>query len=129
MVKILLVKNKNYELIEVDTKDMIQYKWDRYKIVDLVNLCEIYVLYLGGEYKNELCSMAVKNMMFGDIAFVKMNSVKMIDISINDVPELEEAYNSITMDDITNINLFNLNISDTSIKESEADCFNKIAMR
>ena len=78
MVKIILVTNKNYEIREIDRRELLGYMWDKYKIVDAANMCEIYVVYINNEYRNELGSAVTKNVMYGDIVFVKMDSEKMI---------------------------------------------------
>ena len=126
MVKIILVTNKNYEIREIDRRELLGYMWDKYKIVDAANMCEIYVVYINNEYRNELGSAVTKNVMYGDIVFVKMDSEKMIDISIEEMPELTDTYNNILIGELSN-----MNISDdtemTKPKESEASHFNKVA--
>ena len=103
MVKIILVTKNNYDMREVNSKSLLGYSCDKFKVVNYATMFEIYVIYMGGVYKNDLCSSITKIMIHGEIAFVKMDSKKMIDISLDHIAEISDGNNDMLIYSIAGI--------------------------
>ena len=127
MVKVLLVTDTNYELKEVERRSLLGYKWDKYKSIN--GIYEIYIIYARTGDKNKLASLTTKTDIYGDAIFVRMNPRKMVDILIEHIPELHEAYTTIINDMISAMNISDTSKDDVCMQEStesKATYFNNI---
>jgi hypothetical protein len=90
MVKTIIVHNNEYLERDIAYDKLNQYKWSIYKNFVMPGLELYYIQPLDYDIKNELATKLIHAEVVGSLIFVKVSHTSIVNIDINDLPELPD---------------------------------------